>query len=166
MSSNIKLIIFIVILLVISAAVIFIDSSVNNVNQSMPEVNDCIVQADKDYNESVELLNSKNYEEANQKAISAKDNYDKSLKKLSEIRSQYTKDLNNVHKKYIDTTIKELNYKLDAVDELNESIYYLKMYNNYTGSTHGTKANELMKNATDYQNERNNIVLANPKLFV
>ena len=165
MSSNIKLIIFIVILLIISAAIIFIDSSINNVNQSMPEINDCIIQADKDYNESVELLNSKNYDEAYQKAISAEDNYNKSISKLSEIRSVYNKDLNNIHKKYIDTTIKELKYKLDAIDELNESIYYLRVYNNYTGSTHGTKANDLMKNATGYQNERNNIVLENPKLF-
>ena len=59
MSSYIKLIIFIVVLLLISVAIVFIDSSMDNINQSMPEISKGIVQGDEDYNESVELLNSR-----------------------------------------------------------------------------------------------------------
>ena len=73
--------------------------------------------------------------------------------------------MHEVHKDYIDTTIDELNLKLKAVDELKEAIYYLRMYYNYTGSTHGTEANDIMQDAVNYQNERNEIVLENPKLF-
>ena len=158
MSSYIKLIIFIVVLLLISATIVFIESSVENINQSMPEISDSIVQGDQDYNESVELLNSKDYEQANQKAKSAGDNYNNSLHKLESIRDNFEKDLNNVHKNYIDTTISELKIKLKAVDELKESIYYLEMYYNYTGSSHGTEANDLMSQALNFQHERNNIV--------
>lgn len=165
MSGYIKLIIFIVVLLLISAAVVFIHSSVDNINESMPQISDSIVQGDKDYNESVELLNSRNFEESSQKAISAGDNYNDSLKKLSQIRDKYDKDLQEVHKDYIDTTINELEIKLKAVDELKEAIYYLEMYYNYTGSTHGTEANDLMVDALKYQDERNSIVQENPKLF-
>ena len=165
MSSYIKLIIFIVVLLLISVAIVFIDSSVENMNHSMPAISDGIVEGDKDYNESVELLNERSFDEASQKAVSAGDNYNESLKKLKEIRDKYDKDLNEVHKDYIDTTISELNLKLNAVDELNEAIYYLRMYYNYTGSTHGTEANDIMQDAVKYQNERNEIVLENPKLF-
>ncbi|MBQ8016595.1 MAG: hypothetical protein IJ258_00665 [Methanobrevibacter sp.] len=165
MSSYIKLIIFIVVLLLISVAIVFIDSSVVNINHSMPAISDGIVQGDKDYNESVELLNERSFDEANQKAISAGDNYNNSLKKLEKIRDKYNKDLHEVHKDYIDTTIDELNLKLKAVDELKEAIYYLRMYYNYTGSTHGTEANDIMQDAVNYQNERNEIVLENPKLF-
>ncbi len=165
MSSYIKLIIFIVVLLLISVAIVFIDSSVENMNHSMPAISDGIVEGDKDYNESVELLNERSFDEASQKAVSAGDNYNESLKKLKEIRDKYDKDLNEVHKDYIDTTINELNLKLNAVDELNEAIYYLRMYYNYTGSTHGTEANDIMQDAVKYQNERNEIVLENPKLF-
>jgi hypothetical protein len=164
-SSYIKLIIFIVVLLLISVAIVFIDSSVENMNHSMPAISDGIVEGDKDYNESVELLNERSFDEASQKAVSAGDNYNESLKKLKEIRDKYDKDLNEVHKDYIDTTINELNLKLNAVDELNEAIYYLRMYYNYTGSTHGTEANDIMQDAVKYQNERNEIVLENPKLF-
>ena len=130
MSSYIKLIIFIVVLLLISVAIVFIDSSVVNINHSMPAISDGIVQGDKDYNESVELLNERSFDEANQKAISAGDNYNNSLKKLEKIRDKYNKDLHEVHKDYIDTTIDELNLKLKAVDELKEAIYYLRMYYN------------------------------------
>ena len=140
----IKLIIFVVVLLLISAAVVFIESSLDNINESMPAISDGIVQGDKDYNESVELLNSRDFEQSREKAISAGDNYNNSLQKLEGIREKYDKDLNEVHKDYIDTTINELKLKLKAVDELKEAIYYLEIYYNYTGSTHGTEANDLM----------------------
>ena len=161
----IKLIIFVVVLLLISAAVVFIESSLDNINESMPAISDGIVQGDKDYNESVELLNSRDFEQSREKAISAGDNYNNSLQKLEEIREKYDKDLNEVHKDYIDTTINELKLKLKAVDELKEAIYYLEIYYNYTGSTHGTEANDLMYSSLKYQNERNEIVQENPDLF-
>ena len=165
MSSYIKLIIFIVVLVFISTAIVFIDSSMDNINQSMPSISDSIVQGDKDYNESVELLNNKNYEESSQKAISAGDNYNSSLNKLLEIKEKFSKDLNDVHKDYIDTTINELELKLKAVDELKESIYYLRNYYNYTGSNHGSEANDYIYESLTYQNQRNEIVQNNSELF-
>ena len=165
MSSYIKLIIFIVVLLLISVTIGFIDSSMDNINQSMPEISNGIIQGDKDYNESVELLNSRNYDEADNKAKSAGDNYNDSLHKLEKIQKKYDKDLNDVYKEYLDTTVNELKVKLKAVDELKESIHYLRMYYNYTGSTHGSEANDLMVNAVNYQNKRVNIVQENPELF-
>jgi len=164
-SSYIKLIIFIVVLLLISVAIVFIDSSMDNINQSMPEISDGIVQGDEDYNESVELLNTRSYDEAGQKAKSAGDNYNNSLHKLEMIQDKYDKDMNEVHKDYLSTTIDELEVKLKAVEELNEAIYYLEMHYNYTGSTHGSEANDLMINAVNYQNKRVNIVQENPDLF-
>ena len=146
MSSYIKLIIFIVVLLIISASIVFIDSSMDNINQSMPSI-------------------SEGFNDANDKAISAGDNYNNSLKKLNDIKDKFNKDLNEVHKDYIDAAINELELKLRAVDELKESIYYLQNYYNYTGSTHGTQANELMYDAVEYQNQRNGIVQENPDLF-
>ena len=141
------------------------DSSMDNINKSMPKISNKIVQGDKDYNESVELLNERYFDEANQKAKSADENYNKSLEKLFKIRDKYGSDLNKVHIKYLDKIIDELKLKLKAVGELNQSIYYLRNYYNYTGSNHGTQANELMAKAVEYQNDRNAIVQKNPKLF-
>lgn len=165
MSSYIKLIIFIVVLLFISVSVVYLDSSIDNINESMPKISDSIVQGDKDYNESVELLNTRYFDQSREKAISAGDNYNDSLHSLQDIRDKYEKDLNEVHKDYIDTTINELELKLKAVDNLKESIYYLEMYENYTGSAYGSDANEIMYDALNYQNERNEIVQNNSELF-
>ena len=165
MSSYIKLIIFIVVLLLISAAIVFIDSSMDNINESMPNISEHVVQGDSDYNISVELVNNKKYDESMDKAISAGDNYNNSLNQLLNIKNKFYKDLNNVHKDYIDTSIDELELKLNAVDELKQSIDYFKRFYNYTGSTHAKKANDIMYDAVKYQNQRNVIVENNPKLF-
>ncbi len=164
-SSYVKLIIFVVVLVSLSLAVVYMDSSMENINESMPTISDGIVQGDKDYNESVELLNSRYFAQSREKALSAGDNYNDSLTKLETIREKYGKDLNDVHKDYIDTTINELKLKLKAVDELKEAIYYLEMYYNYTGSNHGTAANDFMYSSLTYQDERNEIVQENPELF-
>ena len=161
----IKLIIFIVVLLIVSAAIVVIDSSMDNINESMPEISKGIVQGDKDYNESVELLNSRYFMNASEKATSAGDNYNESLRELEKIRDRYDKDLKEVHKDYLDTTISELELKLKAVDNLKQAVYYLEMYYNYTGSTYGSDANDIMLDAVKYQNERNDIVRQNPELF-
>ena len=165
MSSYIKLIIFIVVLLLMSVAVVYIDSSMDNINESMPKISDNIVQGDRDYNESVELLNSQYFDKSREKAISAGDNYNNSLHSLQNIKDKYNNDLKKVHKDYIDTTINELELKLKAVDNLKDAIYYLGMYENYTGSAYGSDANEIMYDALKYQNQRNEIVQNNSKLF-
>ncbi|WP_462316219.1 hypothetical protein [Methanobrevibacter sp.] len=137
----------------------------DNINESMPEVSDSIVQGDKDYNESVELLNTRYFDQSREKAKSAEDNYNDSLHTLQNIKDKYNKDLNEVHRDYIDTTINELELKLQAVDNLKEAIDYLESYDNYTGSAYGSDANEIMYDAVNYQNERNEIVQNNTELF-
>ena len=149
----------------ISIAVVFIDSSMDNINKSMPDISNNIVKGDKDYNQSVLLLNNKNYNESMIKAVSAGNSYNASLNQLLNIRNDFYNDLNKIHKQYIDTTINELELKLSAVDELKQSIDYLERYYNYTGTTHASKANIDIYDAVEYQNQRNMIVQNNPELF-
>ena len=165
MSSYVKLIIFVVVLLIISAGVVLIQSSMDNINESMPAISDGIVQGDRDYNESVRLLNNRDFVLSREMADSAEENYNGSLEKLESIRDKYSNDLNDVHKDYIDATINELKLKLKAVNELKEAIYYLESYYNYTGSNYGIQANEYMQDSLKYQNERNEIFRENPELF-
>ena len=165
MSSYVKLIIFVVVLLIISAGVVLIQSSMDNINESMPAISDGIVQGDRDYNESVRLLNNRDFVLSREMADSAEENYNGSLEKLESIRDKYGKDLNDVHKDYIDATINELKLKLKAVNELKEAIYYLESYYNYTGSNYGMQANDYMQDSLKYQNERNEIFQENPELF-
>lgn len=165
MSSYTKLIIFIAILLAVSAAVVFIDSSTDNMNEFMPDINKGIVQGDSEYNEAVELVNNKNFYQSMQKAESAGNNYNKSLTKLHEVQGNFSADVNSVHKDYINTLIKEVELKIKAVDLLKQAIECFEVNSNSTGSEYGFEANDAMNQAIVYQNQRDTIVNDNPKLF-
>lgn len=165
MSSYSKLIIFIVFLLIISAAIIFIDSSMDNINKTMPEISNSIVSADAEYNEAVELVNYKSFYDGMDKAKSAGDNYNDSLKKLKDIKDRFSTDINDVQNEYIDTVIKELELKIQAVDKLKLAIECFEVESNDTGTDYTYEANELMYEAVEYQNARDTIVKDNPKVF-
>ena len=165
MSSYSKLIIFVAVLLVISAAIVLIDSSVDSINKTMPDISSSIVEGDADYNEAVQLVNDKYYSNSMDKAISAGNNFNDSLKKLKDIKNEYSSDINDVQNEYIDTVIKELELKIQAVDKLKESIECFEVYSNYTGTNYASEANDLIYEATKYQDQRDTIVKENPDLF-
>ena len=131
----------------------------------MPDISSSIVAGDSDYNSAVDLLNDKSYNEARNKAISAENNFNQSRIQLLDIKDNFTSDTNDVHKNYINTVIKELELKINATENLLESIDYYKNYQNSTGNDYSSHANELMNEALDFQNVRNNLVRENPNLF-
>jgi len=160
-----KVIIFIVILIVFSGAVIYLYNTESSMNEAMPDISSSIVAGDSDYNSAVDLLNDKSYNEARNKAISAENNFNQSRIQLLDIKDNFTSDTNDVHKNYINTVIKELELKINATENLLESIDYYKNYQNSTGNDYSSRANELMNEALDFQNVRNNLVRENPNLF-
>lgn len=165
MSSYSKLIIFVAVLLIISVAVVLIDSSVDSINKTMPDISDSIVNGDNDYNEAVILVNSRSFDESRNKAISAGNNYNDSLDKLNDIKNNFSSDVNDIQDEYIDTVIRELELKLQAVDKLKESIDCFEVNSNYTGTNYASEANDLIYEATKYQDQRDTLVKENPKLF-
>ena len=134
-------------------------------NKAMPDINDGIVAGDSEYNEAVVLVNNKNFYESMEKAESAGNNYNKSMIKLREVQSNFSSDVNSVHKEYINTVINEVEYKLKAVDLLKEAIECFEVNSNYTGSNYGFEANDAMNQAVEYQNQRDLIVSDNQNLF-
>lgn len=165
MSNYNKVIIFIVFLIVFSGALIYLHNTESSMNQVMPDVSSSIVSGDSDYNAAVDLLNNKNYDESKNKAISANNNFNQSLILLLSIKDNLTSDTNDVHKKYINSVISELELKMNATDYLMESIDYYKNYQNSTGNEYSSHANEIMKDALEFQNVRNDLVKQNPNLF-
>ena len=131
----------------------------------MPDISSNIVTGDSDYNSAVDLLNSKNYSEAKNKVISAKNNFNQSMIQLSNIKNNFTSDTSDVHKNYINTVLKELELKMNATDYLLKAIDNFKDHKNNTGNDYSKRANELMKEALEFQNVRNNLVKENPNLF-
>jgi len=164
-SSYSKLIIFIVVLALILAAILFIDSSTGSMNKSMKDISDGIVHGDSDYNEAVNLVNNKSFYEGMVKADSAEKNYNNSLSKLLEFKANFSADINSVHQDYIDTVIKELELKLEAVGLLKKAIDCFKVNENATGTNYASQANDLIYQAKQYQNQRDELVADNPNLF-
>ena len=165
MSKYTNVIIFIFILIVFSAAVIYLYNSESSVNAVMPEISDSIVAGDSDYNQAVDLLNDKNYNEAKNKAISAENNFNQSIIRLESIKDNLTSDNNDVHKNYVNALLSELELKMSAAENLLEAIDYYGNYQNGTGNSYSYQANELMNEALDFQNVRNDLVKDNPDLF-
>ena len=165
MSDYSKVIIFIIILIVFSGAVIYLYNSESSMNHLMPDISSNIVTGDSDYNSAVDLLNNKNYGESKNKAISAKNNFNQSMIQLLDIKNNFTSDTNDVHKNYINAVINELELKINATDHLLEAIDNYKNHKNSTGNDYSNQANELMHESLEFQNVRNNLVKENPNLF-
>ena len=165
MSNYNKVIIFIVFLIVFSGALIYLHNTESSMNKNMPDISDNIATGDSDYNAAVDSLNNKNYNEATNKAISANNNFNQSLILLLGIKDNFTSGTNDIHIKYINSVISELELKMNATDYLMESIDYYKNYQNSTGNEYSSHANELMKDALEFQNVRNDLVKNNPNLF-
>jgi hypothetical protein len=106
-SSYIKLIIFIVVLVLISTAIVFVESSTDDMNKSMHSISDGIVQGDSEYNEAVDLVNSKNFHDGMEKVESAGNRFNNSLDKLRQIQNS-SQDINEIHREYINVVITEL----------------------------------------------------------
>jgi hypothetical protein len=134
-------------------------------NAVMPDISSNIVAGDSDYNSAVKLLNDKNYGEAKNKAISAQNNFNHSISLILDIRDNFTDSTNDIHKNYINTVLSELELKLNATDNLLKAIDYFEKYENSTGNDYAQKANNLMDQALEFQNVRNDLVKDNPNLF-
>ena len=164
MSNYSKVIIFIVILIVFSGAVIYFHGSESSINNSMPDISSSIISGDSDYNAAVDLLNSKNYEEARNRAISAQNNYNKSINLLSNI-NDFNFDNNDVHRNYINTLFNELELKINATYYLVEAIDFYEYRQNSDGNEYASQANQYMNEALEFQNARNELVKDNPDYF-
>ena len=164
MSSYIKLIIFIVVLVLISTAIVFVESSTDDMNKSMHSISEGIVQGDSEYNEAVDLVNSKNFHDGMEKVESAGKSFNNSLDKLRQIQNS-SQDINEIHREYINVVITELELKLQAIDLFKEAIDCFEVQSNYTGSNYAYQANDLMLQAKEYQNQRDSIVANNSNLF-
>lgn len=111
------------------------------------------------------LVNDKSYYESKNKAISAGNNYNNSLKELHKLQNNYTSDVNQVHKDYINNTISELELKLLAVEKLKEAIDSFEIHYNSTGTEYAYEANDYMDQSLKYRDARDALVRDNPNLF-
>lgn len=71
MSDYKRALVFIFLLVIIAIAIVYVGFSMNSLDNSMAEISDNISNGDKEYNDAVNLINNKNYDEALEKALYA-----------------------------------------------------------------------------------------------
>ncbi len=67
MSDYKRALVFIFLLVIIAIAIVYVGFSMNSLDNSMAEISDNISNGDKEYNDAVNLINNKNYDEALEK---------------------------------------------------------------------------------------------------
>ena len=164
MSNYDKSLIFIFLLVIIAIAIVYVGFSINSLDNSMAKISGNIADGDKEYNEAVNLINNRKYDDALEKALLASDDYNKSISDLLDIQNN-SDDFKEVHKEYINTIINETQLKQEVAFNLAHMIYYIKNNDNATGSSYGSQANSLMDEAIEYQDAGNALVNNNPDLF-
>ena len=107
MSDYKRALVFIFLLVIIAIAIVYVGFSMNSLDNSMAEISDNISNGDKEYNDAVNLINNKNYDEALEKALYASDDFNKSSRVLSDIQNGCY-NFNEVHKEYLATAIDEV----------------------------------------------------------
>lgn len=75
MSDYKRALVFIFLLVIIAIAIVYVGFSMNSLDNSMAEISDNISNGDKEYNDAVNLINNKNYDEALEKALYASDDF-------------------------------------------------------------------------------------------
>lgn len=131
-----------------------IGSSVERLNDMIPEINDNILKGDTYFNSAAKEYNNKEYDSANEILDDAIKEYTNAENKLKEASEIINKTNDTVFINYIDLSNKEVTSKKEACEKF-KVVCDLAKNKEYTGqSQYISKINKLMSDAIDYHNER------------
>lgn len=142
-----------------------ITSPMDNVNNELAPLGESIKNGNSYYNMAVDFINSKNYSNSLSQAKLATVEFDKVLNTLLDIKSNYTEELSDIQSEYIDLLYSEVSLKNDANNNLITAIDYYNDGEDELGNEYASKSNDLMSQASDLKNSRDEFVLNNPNYF-
>lgn len=142
-----------------------INGPMDVINNEISSIENAINEGNSYYNESVDIMNNNNYSNALSKAKLATVEYDNALKSLLEIKGNYSETMEEVQVDYIDLLYSEVSLKSDANNNLITAIDYYNNGDDELGNEYASKANDLMNQAVDLKNSRDNLANNNPDYF-
>ncbi|MCL2116685.1 MAG: hypothetical protein FWH29_10755 [Methanobrevibacter sp.] len=141
-----------------------ITSSIENIDLTMSEISQNIVDGDRNYNEAVKYVNSRNYDAADEKIKNAITSFNEGQNKFLSIDN--VNEINEtIYTQYINLIKEEISLKQNATINLQLAIQYYKSGNNETANGYVTKANSFMTQGVVIQNQRHNLAVNNPDKF-
>ncbi|MDR0900343.1 MAG: hypothetical protein LBM26_01680 [Methanobrevibacter sp.] len=159
-----KIIIILVILATVSISGC-INSPLDNINEIIPNLSQHIVNGDNNYNEAVKAVNNLDYAIADEKAKTAKSEFNEAQNNLLEI-NKYTDNINEtLYLQYIQLLKEEINLKQNATKNLQLATEYFESGSISSANSYVDIANSLMDQGITIQKEREQIIKDNPGKF-
>lgn len=162
---NRKAVIALIILLILVILGLIYLNNVYKIDSEIPYINSNLNQANDEYNSAVLNLNNRQYIDAQKKFNHSLELYHNARDK-TETALQIAENKNDtVLVEYLNATLTEIDYKISAVNEINEGINIRD--SNYSGALmHFTNSNNIMQNMTQYSDKRIQIEQQHPDKFL
>lgn len=162
---NKKLIIGIILLLLLIIAGFVIINENNKADSEIPNINSHIQKANNEYNSAVDFLNSKNYSMTLQHI---NESYKEYVLAKESTESAFNKSLKNnqsLQVEYFTYTLNELDCKINATVEIYNGLNYVDSNPN-SALSYFARSNQLMNNATQFIDKRNQLEQQYPDKFI
>ena len=154
----------IILLLLVIIGLIYINS-VYKIDSEIPTINSNLNKGNTEFNTGVSYLNNRQYIEA-QKRFNDTLRYYSTARDKTETALQIAENKeDDVLVEYLNATLTEIDYKINAVNEINEGIN-IRDNSSSIAYQHYTNSNNILKNITQYSDKRTQLEQAHPEKFL
>ena len=162
---NKKLIIGIILLLLLIIAGYVIINENNKANGEIPNINSHMQNANKEYNQAVEYLNSKNYSMTVQHINESYKEYMLARESTESARNKSIRNNQSLQVEYFNYTLNEIDCKINATVEIYNGLDYVKS-NPSKALSLFRNSEKNMANAKEYSDKRSLLEQQNPDKFL
>lgn len=159
-----KIIIMIILLSIVSISGC-INSTINNINQMIPQLTNVIIEGNNNFNLAADYTNNNDYNNADEKIEIAIEKFNEGEYKFLEINQQLNNVNDTIYIEYLNLIKEEISLKKDAASNLQLAIQFFKSGDNETANNYVSTANSLMDQGVNIQNQRAKIVKNHPDKF-
>lgn len=158
-----------IVILVVMTFVIFfsgcIQSNTSQIDGLSSTINSHIKNGDQYYNNSAKAANQFQYNTALSYCNNASSEFNLAQTSAKQGLTYAQNSNDTVYVNYMQNVVNELDAKINATDELKTAISYLQDNDTVNANTHIGNANDLMNNAVQFNNLRQQIIQQNPTKF-
>lgn len=158
-----------IVILVVMIIVIFlsgcIQSNTSQIDALASTINNHIKNGDQYYNKSGQAVNQFQYSTALSYCNNASYEFNQAQTSAKQGLTYAHNSNDTVYVNYMQDVVNELDAKINATEELKTAISYLRDNDSVNANIHIGNANDLMNNAVQFNNLRQQIIKQNPTKF-
>ncbi|OED30180.1 hypothetical protein [Methanosphaera sp. WGK6] len=163
---NRKIIFSCLILIILVIIGLFYISNNYKASSDIPSINSNLQKGNEHYNTIVNSINEQKYSEAKKESDTTLEYYSKAKNNTQKALNKAMKQNNSIQIKYLNYTLDEINMKINATYEIRSGINLINPDNLSISENHFQTSNQLMQNATQYTDKRNQLEKQYPDKFI